>query len=276
MRDNQSVAISDAMTALQQGQHARAERLLRRVIASDPGHVPALMILGTLYGQRGHSEQAAAQFERVIALHPDSADAHYNLGMALADRSKARALTAIGRRLRQNRDTVMRLTTWRRSCWCCNAGMKRLRCLSSLAERVPGDPLLLSKLGIALKERGRLDEAIAVLKQAIRAQPAEATTRANLGIALWQAGRLDEAGAVPTGQGGRMVAGVRAHRRCRALGSRCRSGHGARWPSELHGFRCRLRASPAKCVSRTAALLARSRRRQERQRTATIRSARHS
>ena len=48
-------------------------------------------------------------------------------------------------------------------------------------------------LGAVLKERGKLEEAIAAYREAIRIKPDFAVAYSNLGVALKEQGKLDEA-----------------------------------------------------------------------------------
>jgi hypothetical protein len=57
----------------------------------------------------------------------------------------------------------------------------------------PGDVQLLSKRGAALKDLGRVDEAIDVYRQVVQSRPNDSLGHGNLGLASKEAGRLDEA-----------------------------------------------------------------------------------
>lgn len=59
--------------------------------------------------------------------------------------------------------------------------------------KYPGDFVALANLGSALQTEGRLEEAIAVLREAVAARPDHAGARNNLATALRAAGRVDEA-----------------------------------------------------------------------------------
>src|SRR5258706_4623347 len=54
-------------------------------------------------------------------------------------------------------------------------------------------PVYCSNMGVALSRQGKLDEAIACYKQALRAAPGDANTYARLGRTLLSLGRLDQA-----------------------------------------------------------------------------------
>jgi tetratricopeptide (TPR) repeat protein len=112
--------------------------------------------------ERGRLEEAEASCRQAIALKPDYALAHNNLGITLQelgrlDEAETSYTQAIGFKL--------------------------------------GYAEAHNNLGNTLKELGRLDEAEASLRQAIVLKPDFAEAHYNLGIAFQELGRLDEAEA---------------------------------------------------------------------------------
>ncbi|MCG2576456.1 LytR C-terminal domain-containing protein [Dechloromonas sp. XY25] len=65
-----------------QNRLALAEEAYQRATALDAGHIDALNALGSLYAERGELERAAASFAQAVALAPDAAYLHSNLGYA--------------------------------------------------------------------------------------------------------------------------------------------------------------------------------------------------
>lgn len=59
-----------------------AEEAYRRATELDAGHIDALNALGCLYAERGEMERATQAFEQAIALAPEAAYLHGNLGYA--------------------------------------------------------------------------------------------------------------------------------------------------------------------------------------------------
>ena len=108
----------------------------------------------------GRLEDAVAGYSRALLLRPDFADAHNNLGAALA----------AGGRFGE-------------------AAAHYVRAL----ELHPDDANAHNNLGIALTALGRLTEAVAHHERAIELDPGKADAHYNLGIALTAQGRLDEA-----------------------------------------------------------------------------------
>ena len=74
-------------------------------------------------------------------------------------------------------------------------GKDCLPALLKATELLPGDAEAHNNLGITLKELGRLDEAVASYRQALRIKPNFVEAHNNLGLVLFEMGRLDEAEA---------------------------------------------------------------------------------
>ena len=84
------------------------------------------------------------------------------------------------------------ITTWRKPC-CALAILMRQSPSAGRPGQAPGYVLALNTLGAALGKVGLLDEAIAVLRQAIDLSHAYANAHHNLGNVLDRAGRVEEA-----------------------------------------------------------------------------------
>jgi tetratricopeptide (TPR) repeat protein len=164
-----AVSLELLATALMgRGAWAEAAALLRDGRGRHPADFWIHFMLGyNLYDPRqvrrpdpATLEEALGCFWAAVALRPDSAMAHGNLGNALSD--KGRLDEAI----------------------------------AAYQKAVEIDPKLAgahNNLGVALKAKGRLDEAIAAYQKAITIEPKYAQAHSNLGIALKAKGRLDEA-----------------------------------------------------------------------------------
>ncbi len=62
---------------------AEARATFERAVTADPGHYRAISNIGNLELQAGNFKEAEAAQRRAIALSPDFAGAHHNLGVAL-------------------------------------------------------------------------------------------------------------------------------------------------------------------------------------------------
>ena len=122
--------------------------------------------------EQGRHAEAAPVYEAAIALAPDTAVLHANLGSALQERAKTRHDTGVLQLLDR-------------------AILSHLAALSL-------DPGLLaarSNLGLALLARGRIEEAAQAFETAIALAPEVASLHSNLGQCLADLRRLDEAEA---------------------------------------------------------------------------------
>lgn len=161
-------------------EHYRAGRLLqaedacKQALRDTPDSPEALQMLDELSGQlaawhsdqgialhaQGRLEEAAASYQKALALKPDFAEAHYNIGIVFNELGK--------------------LEEAAESC------RKALELRPGLAEAH-------SNLGNALQVLGKLDEAVASHRKALEFRPDNADWLYNLGAALQEQGMLDEA-----------------------------------------------------------------------------------
>jgi tetratricopeptide (TPR) repeat protein len=147
----------------QLGRHALAAELLGKAARLD-GRNPSLhaQLAGALKAQ-GRLDEAQAAWRRVIALTPDSAEAHYNLANTLRDQG-GRDEEAIA------------------------AYQGAIALKPDLAEAH-------INLGNMLKDRGELDEAAACYRRVLVLRPDYAEVHYNLGNVLAAQDALDEAAA---------------------------------------------------------------------------------
>jgi tetratricopeptide (TPR) repeat protein len=149
-----------AARAIRDGARADAQRLLTQALADTPEHAEVLRLSAILHGRRGGHDAAIATLEHAIALHPDDALLHNDLGnlqVARGERSLAFA-------------------SWRRAC--------------ALA---PDQPMPWFNLGRNLQLLGDSAAAADALAHAHRLAPALLPAAVLLGDALVHLGRFDEA-----------------------------------------------------------------------------------
>ncbi|MBI5622391.1 MAG: tetratricopeptide repeat protein [Elusimicrobia bacterium] len=159
-------------------------------------------VLGGLsWRQSSFWKESQVLWERVLAVDPDTAVAHNNLGALLAFERRWEAAAVRFREALRLRPGHMEYRR-RLSAVLYNAGNDLLEAGRS-AEAVPfykeaeglsvGTPGLHVNLGLALAGSGRLEEACAEYAKALRLEPSSALARYNLGNALLELGRLGEA-----------------------------------------------------------------------------------
>jgi tetratricopeptide (TPR) repeat protein len=116
--------------------------------------------LGNILRELGRLEDAETSFKKAIAIKPDLAEAHYNLGITLKELGK------LG-----DAETSFK---------------KAIAIKPDLAEAH-------CNLGISLQKLGRLEDAQTSYKKAIANKPDYAEAHSNLGTALQELGRLEDA-----------------------------------------------------------------------------------
>ena len=214
----------------QRGQSDQAEKLALSIIQNFPRHQFSWKVLGALYGRKGRKTEELNANQKAVALAPNDAEAHNNLGitfqeMGILEKSEAslrRSLALdfgsaeghynLGVTLKAQNNLEEAETSYRQAISIkpdfaeahSNLGntLKELGRLDE-AEVSYNQAIALKSdyaeahynLGIALQELGRLAEAEASCNQAIALKPDYAEAHYNLGITLQELGRLDEAEA---------------------------------------------------------------------------------
>lgn len=152
-----------AVTFHQAGRLNEAVACYRQAIALKPDLAGAHSNLGTALCELGMLEEAESSYRKALAIQPDQAEAHNNLGTVLFERGKLDEAVS--------------------------------RYHNALALR-PDYAEALSNLGAALFRRGALKDAEAYTRRALALAPDYAQALGNLGATLGAQGRFEEAGAV--------------------------------------------------------------------------------
>lgn len=188
----QAIALADQHR--QAGRLAAAEELCWQVLRANPRQPAALHLLGIIAHQRGQAPTAIDFVRRAIAITPDMALYHSNLGeiCRLAGRPDE-ALAAGLQAVRLDPDSAQAH---------CNLGIAHydlgdyaaaIACYRRAVTLDPGFAKAYSNLGNAFRAVHRLEEAIAVHERALTLQPGFADGHANLGSALHLIGRIEDA-----------------------------------------------------------------------------------
>ena len=130
-------------------------------LIKDYPNIPLLYSLsGACYKALGQLDDAVKRYEQTLAIKPDYADAHYNLGNALQELGQLDAA---------------------------------VKCFEQALAIKPDYASAYNNLGNTLKELGQLDTAVKCYKQALAIKPDYAETQCNLGVTLQELGQLDAA-----------------------------------------------------------------------------------
>lgn len=143
-----------------QGRLAEAGAAFAAVLAIDPRHFGALVMLGMIAARQQDFPAAVEALTRAVAVQPESVEAHGNLG---------NALLALGR------------------------PAEALASYETAAALAPGQPLLRYNMGNALWRLGRLDAALAAYDDVLRQKPEFPQAHNNRGMVLKELRRLPEA-----------------------------------------------------------------------------------
>ena len=143
---------------------------------------------------RGRIDLAVGAFERAIALHPDFAEAHYNLGVALGELHEIDHAAACYRRAIELRPDLVQapynLANLYRQAGQGDLAVTYYR----KALQIDADHWnTLNNLGQTLRISGRADQSVPYLQQAVRLRPEGYEAYVNLGLAMIDCGDLDQA-----------------------------------------------------------------------------------
>jgi len=153
--------IVEAVRHHQAGRLEDAAVLYDQILRADPAHSDALHLSGVIQLQRGRHAEAVQRIQQAVALQPNSAVFHNNLGSAHLELGE---------------------TT------------EAVKCFEQACQLDQGYGDAWYNLGNALRSQGRLDEAVAAYQQALKLDPQSLGTLTNLGATLQT--KNDFAGAI--------------------------------------------------------------------------------
>ena len=186
--------INSLLQHYQNGRLSDAEKLAIEITREFPKHQFAWKVLGVLFEARGSKTEAVEANQTAVALSPQDAEAHNNLGNTLKELGRLKEAES------SYNKAIALMPNYAEAY--CNLGITlhglgRLdRSEESYNQAIALKPELAEahiNLGITLQELGRLKEAEASYNQAIKLTPDDAEAYCNLGNALKELGRLNDA-----------------------------------------------------------------------------------
>lgn len=176
-----------AATALQRGEIAVAERLLRDRLRASPVDVAAIRMLAEVAGRIGRYADAEKLLARALELAPDFDAARSNYVTVLHRQSKFDAAHAEADRLiARNPNDVGHLAVKAAVLVRTGDYDEAITAYGTILSRYPDQPKLWVSLGHVLKTVGRRDESIVAYRRAIELQP-------TFGDAWWSLANLKTA-----------------------------------------------------------------------------------
>ncbi|WP_051497750.1 tetratricopeptide repeat protein, partial [Candidatus Contendibacter odensensis] len=187
-------ALKKAVELHQADQLAEAEAIYRQILAIQPYHSDALHLLGLIYHQRGHHQQASELLHQAIAKNSNNARYHFHLGIIFTSLNQLEQSIACYQKALRLQPGFVEVYM--------NLGIV-LKDLGRLeeAEQVfcdltviqPNNFKAFNNRGVVLKELKRIDQAIQCYHNALRLNTDYAEAYNNLAVALQETGRLMEA-----------------------------------------------------------------------------------
>ena len=170
---------------------------LEQALAIKPDYADAHYNLGVALADNGHMKEAIAQYREALRLRPDYVDAHNNLGGALRDTGRpAEAIEEFIQALRLDPGDYVAENDLAGMLVNTPGGLSEaVRHYEAAARLDPDSAAIQANLGYALAAAGRLPEAVEHDERALSLDPRLAAVRYNLGEALMREGRTAEAEA---------------------------------------------------------------------------------
>ncbi|CAK0754918.1 putative Methyltransferase domain-containing protein [uncultured Gammaproteobacteria bacterium] len=181
----------------------RAERLAeaaagyRAILATWPGHVECLHLLGVVAYQQGKHEEAEALIGQALVIDPNNARAHYNLGNVLwvVERLREAAVAHV-RALEIDptlSEAVSALATLVPALLNQGHATEAVLALRQALAAGGDSPELLYNLGVAFQAKGDQAEAAACYRKVLAVEPDLIEAEINLGAALQALGEGEAA-----------------------------------------------------------------------------------
>jgi tetratricopeptide (TPR) repeat protein len=183
---------AQALFALGRLEDARDE--LQEAVVLKPDLHPAWNLLGGVLAALRDAAGAERAYRRALALRPDHAETHYNLGLHFQESARLDEAISCYRKALSLKPALA--SAHNNLANALKVKGRREEALTHYAEAVRFDPGLadaFSNFGTALREAGRVEEAIPLLERGAALKPRSPMVQSNLGIAYFDRNRFAEA-----------------------------------------------------------------------------------
>jgi tetratricopeptide (TPR) repeat protein len=186
----------DGTKLINQGRHARGAALLAQSIALDPNRAATHHDLGIGLLAVGRIDEAGKAFAAAVRLDPQLASAHYNLGFALDSLGRAEhAMAAYEAAVRLKLDLPAAQSRLGDLYFQSGRRREAAAAFRAAAQAGAASPWARISEARALDAEGATEEAIAALRQIVTADPTNGQAHACLGRMLAQSGESADAAA---------------------------------------------------------------------------------
>ena len=177
-----------------QGQLQQALQQAETLVQQYPNSSVLLNIQGAVLKGLGQLDLSVDAFDKALAIKPDYADAHYNMGLVLQEQGKLEeAIEAYNKALAIKPDYVEVYNNMGNALKEQGKLEEAIEAFNKALAIKPDHAFAYSNMGIALQEHGKLEEAIESYNKAIAIKPDYADSYCYMGVALQEQGKLEEA-----------------------------------------------------------------------------------
>jgi Putative Zn-dependent protease, contains TPR repeats len=183
-----------AQLAFNEKKYDESISLLENVTSRDPQNVDARTLEAQALLAKGDSKKAVQVMEALDKTYPNAPGIEYHLALAyLQDNNSSQGNCGIEESCRSQPELSRRSYSWRTLTYQNNKPQDVISAMVELLKQQPNSTAAQVLLVDAYRAVGRLDEAIAVLRQQITVTPQNAQAYYLLGVTLWQQGKTDDA-----------------------------------------------------------------------------------
>ena len=183
-----------AIKAHQSGKLLQASKRCQEILAKQPDHMDAWLVLGNIYRQQGKLEQAISAYQKLIQLQPSQVHLMNNLGVLYIQQGQpSKAIATFQQIIKLQPDYAQahgNLGQLYREQDQLAAAEKHLQ---QAIELKPDYPEAFYNLGNLYKTQDKTQQAIAAYQQAIKIKPDYSSAYNNLGAVYHHQGNLTQA-----------------------------------------------------------------------------------